>query len=373
MIPFNRPTIAPNQLDYVQRCFASGHLTGDGPFSVAAAKLLSGVHSGSRVLLTPSCTAALELSALLLNIEPGDEVIVPSFTFSSTAGAFALMGATIVFCDVEEDTLNIDPVQVEQLITPRTRAIVPIHYGGAPASSTIYELADQHQLVVIEDNAHGLFGQVEGRPTGTSGQMSTLSFHGTKNITCGEGGALIVNDPHFFDRAEILREKGTNRARFFRGAIDKYSWVETGSSYLLADVNAAILLAQLEHASEIQERRRVAWDYYSESLADWGEMNGVHFLTSPDNAESSFHLFGMLMPSHEARTELLIHAKENGVGAVFHYVPLDTSAAGLRVGSAPLGCAVSADVSDRLIRLPLFSDISKLEYEQVAEVISDFS
>ncbi len=356
----------------MQECFSSGHLTGDGPFSRLASEYLSELHGGARVLLTPSCTAALELSALLLNLQPGDEVIVPSFTFSSTAGAFALMGASVVFCDVEATTLNIDPSQLESLITSKTRAVVPVHYGGVPVSSRIWELADEHGIVVIEDNAHGLFGQADGQALGTRGQLSTLSFHGTKNVTCGEGGALVINDPSLFDRAEILREKGTDRARFFRGAIDKYSWVEVGSSYLLADVNAALLLSQLEFADQIQERRRVAVDYYSARLADWGSEHDVHFLTSPDNSQSSYHLFGMLMPSIESRTELLAHAKANEVGAVFHYVPLDTSAAGQKVGTAPLDCPVSADVSDRLVRLPLFSDISQDEYERVAEVVAAF-
>ncbi len=371
-IPFNRATIAPRQVEYLNRCFESGQLSGDGAFTTAASAVLSELHDGARVLLTPSCTAALELSALLLELDPGDEVIVPSFTFSSTAGAFALMGARIVFADVEPDSLDIDPDQVEHLITERTRAIVPIHYGGTPASPRLFELANERGLTIIEDNAHGLFGATGERPLGTLGQMSTLSFHTTKNVTCGEGGALVINDEALFDRAEILREKGTDRARFFRGMVDKYSWVEVGSSYLLADVNAAMLLSQLEFADEIQARRRAAWQHYDESLGDWRENRGVRLLEPPSGTTPSYHLFGMLMPDLESRTALLAHATDNGVGAVFHYIPLDSSAAGRRVGSAPLGCPVSADVSDRLVRLPLFSDIGPDEFERVADVIASF-
>jgi dTDP-4-amino-4,6-dideoxygalactose transaminase len=369
-IPFNRSTVAPRQLAYLEQCSASGQLAGDGPFSAAAAKELSALHDGAPVMLTPSCTAALELSALLLDLEPGDEVIVPSFTFSSTASAFALMGATIVFADIEPDSLNLDPVQVEQLITARTRAIVPIHYGGTPASPRLRPLADANGLVLIEDNAHGLFGRgPDGRPLGTAGQVSTLSFHNTKNISCGEGGALVVNDPALHERAEILREKGTDRARFFRGMVDKYSWVDVGSSYLLADLNAAMLLAQLEFGAEIQRRRQQAWDCYRAALAPLAAAGVAQLLDPPPGVTPSYHLFGLLLADLASRTTVMAACQQAGVGATFHYVPLHSSAAGRRVGSAPLGCPVTDNISDRLLRLPLFSDIAPADYERVAEVV----
>jgi len=372
VIPFNRAAVAPHQLELVGESFTTANLSGDGPFTKMATQTLSELHGGATVLLTPSCTAALELSALLLDLASGDEVIVPSFTFSSTAAAFALMGATIVFADVEAETLNIDPEQVAQLITTRTRAIAPVNYGGTPVSAKIRALADEHGVLMIEDNAHGLFAAADGRPLGTIGELSTLSFHQTKNITCGEGGALVINDPSFIERAEILREKGTDRARFFRGMVDKYSWVDVGSSYLLADVNAAILAAQLDHADEIQARRAAAWNHYHDALGSWATEMGAGMLEPAAGATPSYHLFGLLMPDHATRTDFLAHTKSEGVLAVFHYVPLHSAAAGRRVGSAPLGCPVSSDVSDRLVRLPLFSDIKVEEYERVAEVVATF-
>ncbi len=297
---------------------------------------------------------------------------MPSFTFSSTAGAFALMGARIVFCDVDPQTLDLDPEQVEQVMSDRTRAIVPIHYGGTPCSPRLKTLADAHGVMLIEDNAHGLFGAADGRPLGTIGQLSTLSFHATKNVTCGEGGALVINDPDLHERAEILREKGTDRARFFRGMIDKYSWVDVGSSYLLADLNAAMLLSQLEFADEIQRRRHDAWCRYRDELGPWLSEQGARLLEPSPGSTPSHHLFGFLMPDLERRTALLAHTRTHEVGAVFHYVPLDSSTAGRRFGTTPLGCPVSADVSDRLVRLPLFSDIRPDEVDRVIEVVAAF-
>jgi dTDP-4-amino-4,6-dideoxygalactose transaminase len=369
MIPFNRATVAPTQLSNLEECFASGHLSGDGPFSAAATAALSELHDGAAVLLTPSCTAALELSALLLELQPGDEVIVPSFTFPSTAGAFALMGARIVFADIERTTLGLDPQQLEQLITPRTRAVVPVNYGGVPVSSDVAEIARRHDVMVIDDNAHGLFAKQDGRPLGTGGALSTLSFHNTKNVTCGEGGALVINDEALHERAEILREKGTDRARFFRGMVDKYSWVDIGSSYLLADLNAAMLLAQLDFAGEIQRRRHDAWAVYRRELGPWADANGVEIVDPPADLEPAAHMFALLMPDLEARTSFIDHAKQGGVTASFHYVPLHSSTAGKRAGTAPLGCPVSDEISDRLVRLPMFSDIRPDEVDRVVEVV----
>jgi dTDP-4-amino-4,6-dideoxygalactose transaminase len=374
MIPFNRPTIAPNQLEYVNQAFLSGHLSGDGTFTKRAAALLSSVHNGASVLLTTSCTAALELSALLLEIKPGDEVIVPSFTFVSSANAFALMGARIVFVDVNPHTLNLDEDAVERALTPRTRAIVAVNYGGVGSvTQHLVTLARSHQAIVIEDNAHGLFGSLNGLALGTQGQLSTLSFHETKNVTCGEGGALVVNDPELLERAEIIREKGTNRSRFFRGMVDKYTWIDLGSSYLLSDINAAVLLAQLEFRETVQMRRQAAADAYQAALGGWAGANGIAMQHIPDGSRTPAHLLCMLLPDLAQRTRFLSFTRERGVATTFHYLPLHSSPAGSRFGVDARDCPVTDSVSDRLVRLPLFSDITPAEVETIIDVVSEFS
>jgi dTDP-4-amino-4,6-dideoxygalactose transaminase len=373
VVPFNRPTVAPNQIGLVEQSLASGRLAGDGPFTHSVTETLGALHGGARVMLTPSCTAALELAGLLLQLRPGDEVIVPSFTFVTTASAFALTGARLVFGDIDPGTLCLDLDEVERLVTPRTRAVVPVHYGGvAPSPLALEALTTRHGAVVIEDNAHGLFGTRDGRALGTTGALSTLSFHETKNITCGEGGALVLNDPDLVERAEILREKGTDRSRFFRGMVDKYSWVDLGSSYLLADVNAALLAAQLEHKDEIQDRRRRAWHRYRAELAPWARDNGVAFQEVPEGSQPPHHLFALLLPALEQRQRFLGHLRSRGVTGTFHYLPLHQSAMGRRLGCAPSGCPVSVDVSDRLARLPLFSDITESEVDRVIEATASF-
>ena len=373
-IPFNRPTTAPNQLAYVQEAFESGHLSGDGPFTRRASEVLSTLHGGRKVLLTTSCTSALELSALLLDLQPGDEVIVPSFTFVSSANAFVIMGATIVFAEIERKTLSISARTVEHLITPRTRAIVAVNYGGAPSvTSELIDLASIHGIVIIEDNAHGLFASHENNPLGTQAALSTLSFHETKNITCGEGGALVINDSRFAERAEIIREKGTNRSQFFRGMIDKYTWVEKGSSYLMSDINAAILLAQLEYAETIQLRRREAFGRYISELTDWANSVGAELPVHLNRADRPFHLFPILMPDLESRTRLIALAKEEGVGLTFHYVPLHKSPGGERFGRYVDNFAVTEQISDSLVRLPLFSDMCDKDSSKVIEVLLRFT
>lgn len=371
-VPFNRPAIAPNQLAYVNEAFESGQLAGDGPFTKKASSILSDMHGGSKVLLTTSCTSALELTAILLDLSPGDEVIVPSFTFVSSANAYALMGAAIVFAEIDPGTFNITAETIAPLITSRTRAIVAVNYGGAPSvTDELLALADSHGIVVIEDNAHGLFGSHDVAPLGTRAAMSTLSFHATKNISCGEGGALVINDDRYSERAEIIREKGTNRSLFFRGMVDKYTWVDKGSSYLMSDINAAVLLAQLEFSSEIQTRRRAAFMNYMEQLSGWADRVGAtlpHHLAT-DN--SPFHLFPVLMPSLEARTRLIKDMNDRGVQLAFHYVPLHSSPGGRQFGRGNTDLIVTQRVSETLVRLPLFSDICEMDQSGVSNMLQN--
>jgi dTDP-4-amino-4,6-dideoxygalactose transaminase len=287
MIPFNRATVAPRQLEYVNEAFSRGHVAGDGPFGRKAEKLLEAATGAHRALLGTSCTHALEMSALLLDLKPGDEVIVPAFTFVSTINAFALRGAQPVFCDIRPDTLNLDEGLLEAHLTPRTKAIVPVHYAGVGCEmDRILAVARARGIAVIEDNAHGLFGAYRGKPLGSFGAMATQSFHETKNFSCGEGGALLLNDASFVERAEILREKGTNRSKFFRGQVDKYTWVDLGSSWVLSDVLGATLVAQLEARETIQARRRRIWERYAEGLADWARAHDVALPHVPPHCET---------------------------------------------------------------------------------------
>jgi len=373
VIPFNRPTIAPQQLEYVTQSFSSNHLSGDGPFTKQASEMLSSLHGGSKVLLTTSCTAALELSALLLDLTPGDEVIVPSFTFVSSANAFAMMGARIIFVDIDIQTLNIDEEQVEAALSDRTRAIVAVNYGGVNSvSDSLLKKAERAGVIVIEDNAHGLFGNVSGEPLGTRSALSTLSFHETKNVTCGEGGALVINDERLIERAEVLREKGTNRSRFFRGMVDKYTWIDLGSSYLMSDINSSVLVAQLEYSDTIQSRRRDAVKTYRLGLAAWANSIGVQLQSEPTDCQVPSHLFYILMQDLDERTRFLTFTRERGVSSTFHYLPLHSSPAGQQYGSAPFGCPITEDVSNRLVRLPVFSDMSQSEADRVVDVVNEF-
>jgi dTDP-4-amino-4,6-dideoxygalactose transaminase len=372
-VPFNRPTIAPQQSAYVSEAFRGGHLSGDGPFTKKASEVLSDLHGDSKVLLTTSCTSALELSALLLDLQPGDEVIVPSFTFVSSANAFVIMGANIVFAEVERETLSISTKTVQHLITPRTKAIVAVNYGGAPSvTQELIDLAAAHNVMIIEDNAHGLFASHEGNPLGTQSALSTLSFHETKNITCGEGGALVINDPNLIERAEIIREKGTNRSQFFRGMIDKYTWVEKGSSYLMSDINAAVLLAQLEHANIIQQRRRDAFVSYMVGLENWADSVGATLPAHLNRDDRPFHLFPILMPDLSTRTQLIDFTKSKDVFLTFHYVPLHHSPGGEKFGRYSDDFTNTQNISDTLVRLPLFSDMESRDSSRVMEVLLEF-
>jgi dTDP-4-amino-4,6-dideoxygalactose transaminase len=372
-IPFNRPTHTRLVDEYVAQALHSGHLSGDGDFTRRCQDLLSGLLGEATILLTTSCTHALELAALLLNISAGDEVIVPSFTFSSTVNAFVLRGAVPVFIDIRRDTLNLDESKLEALITDRTRAIVPVHYAGVGCEmDTIMDVATRHGVAVVEDNAQGLLGTYRGRPLGTFGAIAALSFHETKNFSCGEGGAIVINDPQYVDRAEIVREKGTNRRNFFRGLVDKYTWVDLGSSYLPSDLLAAMLLAQLEDREWVWERRRTAWMQYAEGLADWAQVNGVQMPFVPAHCETPYHLFHMILPTPEARDALITHLRAAGILAVFHYQPLHLSPFGQRL-NATSDCPVTTDVSARLIRLPFYTNMASSDVEEVIAAVGAFS
>jgi dTDP-4-amino-4,6-dideoxygalactose transaminase len=372
-IPFNRPTHTPLVDEYVAQALHSGHLSGDGDFTRRCQDLLGSLLGSSTVLLTTSGTHALDLMALLLDIEPGDEVIVPSFTFSSTINAFVLRGATPVFVDIRRDTLNMDEDRLEDLITPRTRAIVPVHYAGVACEmDAILATAHERAIPVLEDNAHGLFGQYRGQALGTFGVMAAQSFHETKNFSCGEGGALVLNDPAYVERAEIIREKGTNRRNFFRGLIDKYTWVDLGSSFLPSDLLAAMLLAQLEDREWVRERRGAVWNRYAEALAGWARRNRVQMPTVPEHCQTPYHLFHMLMPSVQARDALIRHLRANGILAVFHYQPLHLSPYGQRL--QPFAdCPVTQDISERLIRLPFYTNMEESDVHDVIETVSGFA
>jgi dTDP-4-amino-4,6-dideoxygalactose transaminase len=373
-IPFNRASLLGNELDFVRQAVDNGHIAGDGPFTKRCEQLLEEALGGARTLLTTSCTHALELAALLLDVRPGDEVVLPSFTFVSGANAFALRGAKVVFADVRPDTLNVDETQLRGLVGERTRAIVPTHYAGIGCEmDEIVALANSVGAAVVEDNAHGLFGRYRGRRLGTFGALAAQSFHETKNVTCGEGGAIVVNDPALVERAEIIREKGTNRKQFFRGQVDKYTWVDLGSSYVQSELLAAFLFAQLEARERIQDARRRVWGRYADSLGDWANERGATLPTVPAHCDQSFHMFYVLLPSLEERTALIAHLRARGILAVFHYQPLHLSEMGREFGGRPGQCPVTEDVADRLLRLPFFTGLSEPEQDEVVEALRDFA
>jgi len=369
-IPFHDPGALGVELAYVGEAIGQGRLASGGAFTRRCETLMERALGVPRALLTTSCTHALEMAALLLDIGPRDEVVLPSFTFASTANAFVLRGATPVFADVRPDTLNLDETRLERLITPRTRAIVPVHYAGVGCRmDAIMDIAAARGVAVVEDNAHGLFGSYQGRCLGTFGALATLSFHETKNITCGEGGMLLINEPRLVERAEIIRDKGTDRSRFLRGEVDKYSWVDVGSSYGLSDILAAFLLAQLEAAERIQARRRRLWESYRARLDDWAYANDVLLPTVPEECAQAYHLFYLLLPSAERRQALIAHLAARGVASAFHYVPLHLSPLGRRWGYQPGDLPVTERIGDQLLRLPLSNGLTDGQQDAVVAAI----
>lgn len=373
-IPFNRPTRTAHDLPNIQQALERGHLSGDGPFTKRCHQILEETHGAAKVLLTTSCTHAIEMAAFLLDIKPGDEVIVPSFTFVSSVNAFVIRGATPVFADIHPETIGIDERHVEHLITPRTKAIVVVHYAGIGCRmDAICAMAKARGIAVIEDNAHGLYGKFQGRLLGTFGAMSTLSFHETKNFTCGEGGALMINDPALIERAEIIREKGTDRSKFHRGQVDKYGWVDVGSSYLPSEILAAMLCAQLEERADIQEKRHAIWRRYAEALPSWASAHQVVVPTIPADCEHSAHMFYVLLPTVAFRDGLMAHLKSNGMLAVSHYIPLNVSPMGQKLGGRPGACPVAESLAERLLRLPFYTQMTANEQSEVIEAVRSYS
>lgn len=373
IVDFNKPSLVGNELTYIQQTLEQSHLSGDGIFTKRCHALLEKELGTAKALLTTSCTHALEMAALLLDIQPGDEVIAPSFTFVSTVNAFALRGAKVVFADIRPDTLNVDETQLERLITPRTRAIVPVHYAGVGCEmDTLMAIARQHNLSIIEDNAHGLFGKYKGQYLGTFGAMATQSFHETKNFTCGEGGALLINDLKYAENAEIIREKGTNRSRFFRGQVDKYTWVNLGSSYLPSEILAAFLYAQLEQWQSIQTSRQRIWEDYQQQLTPWATQNGVRLPVIPPECDQSYHMFYLLLPTLDQRQRFIAHLKERGIYSVFHYLPLHLSDMGRQFGGKPGDCPVTERISDQLVRLPFYNTLTHTDQTRVVQAIHEF-
>lgn len=372
-IPFNKPTLLGAELTYIQDAIDRGHISGEGLYTKKCETWLKKELGVTRVLLSTSCTHALEMVALLLDLAPGDEVILPSFTFVSTANAFVLRGARPVFVDIRPDTLNIDEAKLEELITPQTRAIVPVHYAGVACEmDEILSIAQRHGVMVVEDNANSLFSRYRGRYTGAFGHLATQSFHETKNLTCGEGGALMVNDPQLLERAIVLRDMGTNRNQFLRGQVDKYTWVDLGSSYTASDLLAAFLYAQLEARAEIQSTRECIWRRYQQGLEEWAQRNDVRLPVVPAHCEQSYPMFYLLLPSLARRMALIAHLKGRGIQAVFHYVPLHLSPMGRKHAARKQECPVTVEASDRLLRLPLYNSLSEDEQAMVIEAILEF-
>jgi len=369
-LPFNRPHVTGREFANMQRAVENLHLSGDGPFTRQCQAWLEQRVGSVRALLTHSCKAALEMAALLIDVQPGDEVIMPSFTFVSTANAFVLRGAVPVFVDIRSDTLNLDERAIADAITPRTRAIVAVHYAGVPADiDAIAAVAQPETIAIVEDAAQALGATYRGRAAGSLGNLAALSFHETKNVIAGEGGALLVNDRRFAERSEVIREKGTNRSKFLRGQVDKYTWVDLGSSFLPSELNAAFLHAQLHEADEITRQRREVWSWYYRRFEDLERTGILRRPIVPDDCEHNAHMFYVLVSDLAARSRLIEYLNENGVNAVFHYVPLHSSVAGRRFGRAVGPMTLTNDLADRLVRLPLWVGMDQNDVDRVSDLV----
>jgi dTDP-4-amino-4,6-dideoxygalactose transaminase len=372
-ITFNRPYISGQEINYIQDVIERRHLSGNGKYTKQCQQWFAQHLGSDKALLTHSCTAALEMAAILADLKPGDEVIMPSFTFVSTANAFVLRGAVPVFVDIRPDTLNLDETRIEAAITPKTRAIVPVHYAGVGCEmDTIMDIAHRHDLLVIEDAAQAIQSSYKGRPLGSIGHLSALSFHETKNIVSGEGGALLVNDDRFVQRSEIIWEKGTNRSQFFRGQVDKYTWVDIGSSFLPSDILAAFLWAQLESAESITQQRVSIWNLYHERFAALEQQSLLRRPVIPADCTNNAHMYYLLMQGHATQENLLKALAAKGINAVFHYIPLHSSPAGMRYGRAHGELPVTDKVSGGLLRLPMFVDMTDSQVDYIADTVTEF-
>ena len=357
-IEFNKIDLQGNELKYIKEAIYNNRISGDGKFTKKCNKFIQSSLHVKKSMLTTSCTHALEMSALLLNIKPGDEIILSPFTFVSTANAFILRGALPVFVDIRPDTLNIDERKIEKSITNKTKAIIVVHYAGVACEmGEITKLANTYDIDIIEDNAHGLFGKYQDTYLGGFGTFATLSFHETKNFTCGEGGALIINNPKYIERAEVIREKGTNRSKFLRGEIDKYSWVDIGSSFLPSEILAAYLYAQFEQKEKIQSKRKKIWEFYYKNLKDWANNNLLKLPFIPNNCQQPYHIFYMIMRSNKSRNDLIQHLKSKGIPAAFHFLPLHKSKMGKQLNGSKYVCPVAEDLSLKLLRLPVYNGL----------------
>lgn len=373
IVLLSRPLFDKREEEYVSTALASGRVAGDGPFTARCSQLLERLLGVRKALLTTSCTHALEMAALLLDIRAGDEIIAPSFTFVSTLNPFVLRGARPVFADIRGDTLNLDEAHLERLANANTKVILPVHYAGVACEmDTIGAFAKHRNIAIVEDNAHGLFARYKGRFLGTFGGLAAQSFHETKNLSCGEGGALLINDESFLERADLIRNKGTDRSKFLRGEVDKYSWVDVGSSYLPSDVLAAILLAQLEKREQIHARRRAAWEYYESELGGWAAKWNVRLPTVPKDCEHSYHIFYLLLPTNAARDGLMAHLRSHGIQSAFHFLPLHLSKMGKRFGGREGLCPVAESVSGQLLRLPLHPGLTGDELARVVAAVMAF-
>jgi dTDP-4-amino-4,6-dideoxygalactose transaminase len=373
MIPFNKPYMTGDELKYIKDAHLNEHLSGDGIFSKKSSAWIEVNLSIQKALLTHSCTAALEMTAILADIREGDEVIMPSFTFVSTANAFVLRGGVPVFVDIRDDTLNINESLIENAITPKTKAIIPVHYAGVACEmDAIINIANKHKLLVIEDAAQGIMSTYKGRALGSIGDMGAFSFHETKNISSGEGGALLINDSSFIQRAEIIREKGTNRADFFRGYSDKYSWVDIGSSYLPGEITTAFLLAQLENANKITKSRIKAWKYYYNALSQLEEEGNLRRPVIPIDCQHNGHIFYIIVANLNIRTRLINYLMDRGINSLFHYVPLHNSIGGRKFSRYSGNMRITEHISDSIIRLPLFVEITKEQQNKVINSIYEF-